>query len=90
LPLIGKRLQIVKPVPAFSTLRVLKESAKDERIANTHADTSLTSQPSDLSCDGGGGTMNGMNNFLHHSDKRTVGNLEGRFDSSTDSQPGME
>ena len=92
--LLGKRQQIVRPVPVLSALRVLKESAKDERIANTHADDgsdiSLTSLPSDLSCDGGGGTMPGMNSFLHHSDKKTVENLEGQFDSSTDMQHCME
>lgn len=72
----------------------MKESAKDERIANTHADDSsdisVISLPSDLSCDGGGGTTPGMNNFLHHSDKGTGENLEGKFNSSTDSQRCME
>lgn len=50
----------------------------------------MISLPSDLSCDGGGGTMPGMNSFLHHSDKRTGENLEGKFESSTDSQRCME
>jgi len=50
----------------------------------------VISLPSDLSCDGGGGTMPGMNSFLHHSDKRTGENLEGKFDSSIDSQRCME
>lgn len=50
----------------------------------------MISLPSDLSCDGGGGTMPGMNSFLYHSDKRTGENLEGKFDSSTDSQRCME
>ena len=34
--------------------------------------------------------MPGMNSLLHHSDKRTGENLEGKFDSSTDSQRCME
>lgn len=50
----------------------------------------MISLPSDLSCDGGGGTMPGMNSLLHHADKRTGENLERKFDSSTDSQRCME
>lgn len=50
----------------------------------------MTSLPSDLSCDGGGGTVPAMNSVLHHSDKRNGENLEGKFDCSTDSQHCME
>jgi hypothetical protein len=48
------------------------------------------SLPSDLSCDGGGGTVPGLNSFSHHSDKKTVENSEVQFDSSTESQHCME
>jgi hypothetical protein len=92
--LLGKRRQILQPVPVLGALRVLKESVKDERLASTHADDSsdisLMSLPSDLSCDGGGGTVPGLNSFSCHSDKRTIENSEGQFDSSTESQHCME